>query len=388
MSDKSLKDRIAIVGIGETEFVRASEKNLEELVMEAVLKAIEDAGLSVQEVDGLVTDATIMWPRIKAEDVGRNLGIAHRTFSACMSLGGAGVVGAPLLAAAAIDQGLARNIVCYFGVDWGSAGKKYRGPYQFHADDPFKANFEVPFGWFPQPVYFATFARRHMHEYGTTSRQLGAIAVACRKHACLNPTAQMRTPITLEEYERSPLVAEPLHVLDCCLITDGAGAYVMTSAERARDLRHAPIYVMGAGFGAVPQQNQHLLQTQDISGGARYSAVRAFEMAGISHQEIDFAEIYDCFTISCLSQIEEMGFCQRGEGGPFVEGGRIELGGELPVNTHGGLLSHAYVLGIAHVTEAVRQLRREAGPRQVENAEIGLVAGYSGNEHSVMILRR
>jgi acetyl-CoA acetyltransferase len=263
------------------------------------------------------------------------------------------------------------------------------GPGQVHAEDLFKQNLEVPFGWFPQPLYFATIARRHMHEFGTTAAQLGAIAVACRRHANLNPSAVMRDkPLTLDDYMRSPLIADPFRKEDCCLISDGGAAYVMTSVERARDLRQPIIAVIGVGVGNSATGVYWSQQGAFTSTPQVFAAPGAFAMAGIGGDDVDVLTCYDPFTIVSLMQIEDMGFCAKGEGGPFVEGDTLHFdSGRLPFNTHGGMLSHAYVLGIAHVVEVVRQLRHTAAA-QVADAAIGIYGGYTGPQASTLILAR
>jgi len=233
-------------------------------------------------------------------------------------------------------------------------------------------------------------ARRHMHEFGTTAEQLGCIAVAMRKHAQLNDNAVMNgKPMTLEDYLASPMLADPYRFFDCCLETDGAAAVIVTTPERARDLDPHPVTIVSAAAGQ-PYPADEITNRRDIfRTGLTLAAPEAFGRAGIAPSEADFAMIYDCFTFEVLQQIEEVGFCKRGEGGAFVENGRIELGGALPINTHGGLLSEAHVLGINHIVEAVRQLRRDAGARQVEGAEIGVVTGWGDfGDGSIAILRR
>jgi acetyl-CoA acetyltransferase len=229
-----------------------------------------------------------------------------------------------------------------------------------------------------------------MHEFGTRSEQLGAIALTMRKHAQLNPKAVMHgKPMTMDDYLASPMLADPYRFFDCCLETDGGAAVVVTSAERARDLATRPIRILAAACGQ-PYPADEITNRRDIfKTGLTIAAPEAFGKAGLTPSDVDFAMIYDCFTFEVLQQLEEAGFCQRGEGGSFVEGGRIELGGELPVNTHGGLLSEAHVLGMSHIVEAVRQLRGDLGERQVKDAQVGVVTGWGDfGDGSIALLAR
>ena len=235
---------------------------------------------------------------------------------------------------------------------------------------------------------YALACRRHMHEYGTKSEQLGAIAVACRKHAQMTENAQQRKPMTLADYMKSPMYCDPFRLFDICQVTDGGAAVVVTSAERAKSLKHKPIYISGMGnrhpsrsIGWAPSMTET---------GAKESGEMAYKMAGMTPKDMDFAQIYDCFTYTALVTLEDYGFCKKGEGGSFVEGGRIELGGQLPMNTSGGLLSQGHIDGMNHITEAVRQLRGDCGPRQVKDAEVGIVSGNGGtlSTHTTIILRR
>ncbi len=376
--------RVVIVGVGETEYVRRSDKSIKTLVLQAVCRALDDCSIDASEVDGIVSEAGIMPYVMPADEVAANLGIS-RSFTAQASVGGAGTVASMQLAADAISSGWTHVVVCYFGVDWGSSDG---GPYEFHTRDRYKDSLEFPIGWYGQPAYISPILRRYQHEYGLRSEQLGALAIATRSHALMNPAAQERRPFTLSDYLASPMIADPLRLFDCCLRTDGAAAFVMTSEERARGCPTHPIYIAGVGFAASAlSASSYLTQNPDyLSTPAKDSAPRALARAGLSLSDVQFAEIYDCFTISCLIQMEDIGFCRRGEAGEFVEGGRTGPGGEFPVNTHGGLLSHAYMLGINHVVEALCQLRYEARPLQVPGAEVVLVAGWGCWEHATAIL--
>jgi len=297
---------------------------------------------------------------------------------------------APLEAARALRAGKAHVLVNVFAVAWATQrGDMLGGPGQFHAQERFKRNLEVPFGWFPQPVYFASIARRHMHEYGTRSEHLGEIAVAFRRHANRHPGAVMHgRELSLEQYLARPMLCDPLRVEDCCLISDGGAAFVMTSPERARDLAKPPVLATGVGE-ARSRTGTWWAQQPDFTATPQvFSAPRAFAMAGIAPGDVDVLTLYDPFTIAALMQIEDMGFCGKGEGGPFVAEGNLRFdGGSLPTNPHGGMLSHAYVLGIAHVVETVRQLRGEAHA-QVPGARVGAYGGYTGHMASTLVLEK
>lgn len=376
---------IAIVGIGETPPVRRSPRDLRSLVINAVYEALDDAGIAPHEVDGVVTDSIVMPTTVPHDYVMGQLGATSR-FDASISYGGAGIAYAPIQAALAINAGLADVVLCYFGVDWGT---RTSGPYGFHDLYPAKREFEKPYGFNAQPTYFGLWIRRYMKEYGLTAEQLGAVAVQHRQHALIRGGGQVTRPLSIDDYLSAVPIADPLRVPDCCLITDGAGALVMTSRERARDCRRPPVRVAGAGFASIPITGDSIF-TQDpnllTTPSARAATDQALAMAGVERNDIDFLEIYDCFTISVLMQLEDMGFCKKGEAGAFFEGGHAALGGQLPVNTHGGLLSYSYRLGIEHVVEAVRQLRGEAGPNQVANARIGAFGGLSLPDYGVLIL--
>jgi acetyl-CoA acetyltransferase len=376
---------IAIVGVGETPAVRRSEKNLRALVVEAIGNALDDAGLKPSDVDGILSDGLVMPTTVPRDFVAAQFGIDRR-YDGGMSFGGAGSACAPQLAQLAISSGLAKTVIYYFGVDWGT---RTSGPYGFHDLYAGKMAFEKPYGFNAQPSYFALWARRYMHEYGLTERDLATIAVTQRQSALLNPRSQVKKPMTYDDYFAARVVSDPLRVPDCCLITDGAAAFVMTSLERARDLPKPPVRVLGTGFGSEPVNGDDAF-TQPGGmmriPGAKAATGRALGQAGLTHGDIDFAEIYDCFSISCLLQIEETGFCKRGEGAAFIREKGIGIDGGFPVNTHGGLLSHSYLLGVEHVVEAVRQLRGESGKAQVKDARVGLVGGLSNPDYGVLVL--
>ena len=378
---------IAIVGIGQTAPVRRSDKGIRELVVEAIELALEDAGLEASEVDGVITDGLVMPTTVPRDFIAAQFGMDRR-FDGGISFGGAGTASAPQLARMAITSGLAKNVLFYFGVDWGS---RPSGPYGFHDLYAAKMAYEKPYGFTGQPCYFALWARRYMHEFGLTEEDLATIAVTQRQSALRNPRSQATMPMSYADYYAARVVSDPLRVPDCCLITDGAAAFVMTSMDRARDLPNLPVRVLGTGFGSEPITGDDVF-TQPAGmariPGAKAASERAFSEAGLALGDVDFAELYDCFTISCLMQVEALGFCERGEGGAFIREMGMGIEGKLPINTHGGLLSHSYLLGVEHVVEAVRQLRGTAGEAQVAGARIGLVGGLSNPDYGVLLLGR
>ena len=378
---------IAIVGIGETRPVRRSSNSLRALVVQAIEAALVDAGLTARDIDGIVTDGLIMPTTVPRDFIAAQFGIERR-FDGGMSFGGAGSTAAPQLAQLAISSGLAKAVIYYFGVDWGT---RTAGPYGFHDLYEAKTAFEKPYGFTGQPSYFALWARRYMHEYAMTERDLATIAVTQRESARRNPRSQQTAPLSYDDYFAARVVSDPLRVPDCCLISDGACAYIMTSLERARDLARLPVRVLGTGFGSEPISGDDVFtQPRGMMRipGARLAAGRALGEAGLTLEDIDFAELYDCFTMSCLLQIEDIGFCKQGEGAAFIRQMGIGIEGRLPINTHGGLLAYSYLLGVEHVVEAVRQLRGEAGAAQVKDAEIGLVGGLSNPDYGVLLLGR
>jgi acetyl-CoA acetyltransferase len=386
-----VKDQACIVGIGETSYCRKPGSGMSQLgiQLQAACRAIEDAGLTGKQIDGIMP-----FPNLgHAEGFASNLGCENLRYSAILWIGGAAPVASLRAAAAAVTSDLADYVLIPAGWNGYSGARVRQTVAQDIASMPGGAiarDYYVPYGFTAPPQWYSVMARRHMHEFGTTPEQLGCIAVAMRKHAQLNDNAVLQgKPLTLEDYMASPMLADPYRFFDCCLETDGAAAVVVSTTERARDLGKTPVYIMGAASGQ-PYPADEITNRRDIfQTGLSMAAPEAFAMAGISPGDADFAQIYDCFTFEVLQQLEEVGFCKRGEGGAFVENGRIELGGELPVNTSGGLLSEAHVLGMNHIVEAVKQLRGTAGERQVRNAEIGVVTGWGDfGDGSIAILRR
>ena len=371
---------IAVVGVGLTEMARRLDKTQEELVVQAIRTAADDAGLDAADIDGFMPASDGPEP----DRVAVALGARQRNFSGERSIAGAASVGSAELARLVIGAGMATTVCVYYG----NSSKAQGSPYAYHATDVMKAAYEMPVGWYGQPVYFAGLAQRYAYEHGLATESLAAVAMAARRWASLTPGAMLPTPLTHEEYLESPMIASPLRKADCCLINDGAAAYILTSLERARDLKAQPVVVAGAAIRSIDVTLTDLFtQNPDLLHFAgELSARAAFDQAGLQPGDVDLAEIYDCFSISTLVQLEQVGLCKPGEAAEFVRDGRIEPGGELPVNTHGGHLANSYLPGSNHVVEAVQQLRGSRGAAQVSGAEVALVAGMGGPDHATLLL--
>lgn len=382
----TLRDKACVTGIGETAYLRGSTKTAFELQIESSLKAIADAGLTPKDIDGVIPIGLISGT---ADDFIDNFGLPDLRFSAVIPHGGASPAMALQCAAAAVAGGVCNHVLITFGRNVSAAankaGARIHAMPQFH----FVTEFEYAMGNIAPAQLYAPMARRHMELYGTTVEQFGEVAVACREHALLNDNAVMKKPITLEDHRNSRMIADPFRLLDCSLESDGGAAVVVSAAERAGDLRHRKVYISGVATGH-PDSPGAITQRPDMTSlGIGKAATRAFQMAGVTPADIQVAEIYDCFTYAVIRQLEDMGFCAKGEGGPFVQGGRLKLGGALPVNTHGGLLSQAHVWGLNHIVELVRQLRGDAGRAQVKDVELGLVTGYGDmGDGALAIMRR
>ncbi|WP_418320876.1 thiolase family protein [Piscinibacter sakaiensis] len=384
----SLRDKACISGVGETAYQRGATGTAFELQLEASLKAIADAGLRPREIDGVIPIGIVSGT---ADDFIDNLGFDDLRFSALIPHGGASPVMALQAAAAAVAAGACNHVLITFGRNVSAAAASGRAGARIHSMPQFHyvTEFEYPIGAIAPAQLYAPMARRHMEIYGTTSEQFGEVAVSCREHALLNDNALMKKPITLDDHRNSRMIADPFRLLDCCLESDGGAAIVVSSADAARDTRHRRVFISGVAEGH-PDSPGSITQRPDMTRlGVEKAAQRCFRMAGVTPQDIDFAELYDCFTYVVICQLEALGFCAKGEGGPYVQGGRLRLGGELPTNTHGGLMSQAHVWGLNHIVEAVRQLRGDAGRAQVKDAELGLVTGYGDmGDGAVAILRR
>lgn len=382
----ALRDKYAIAGIGWTDFSKNSGRTVRSLASEACLKAVADAGLKVSDIDGFVSfNFNDSVPSIA---VATEMGIPQAGYAVDFLSGGNAANLITLTATAAIEAGLAKNVLCYRAMN-GRSGFRLGGGRDMAAHGI--TQYTAPFGWITYPQAMAMWCRRHMIEYGTTAEQLGEIAVQFRKNAELNERAMQRTPITMDDYMNSRMIVEPFRMLDICLETDGACAVLITSADRAKDMKQKPVYITGGAYGGGPNQGEDwfdAIRWPDHSHNyAKYIAADLWKSAGLGPKDIDVAQIYDCFTYSILMQLEGLGFCKEGEGGPFIQGGRIARDGELPLNTAGGLLSEGYIHGLNHVIEATQQLRGQAGARQVKDAEVCLTTAGAMTCGSAMILR-
>ncbi len=365
----SLRGRAAIVGVAESDLGEVGPGFTPlDLIGQATSRALEDAGLEKQDVDGLFSASA--YHHMPTLSVGEYLGIRPR-YSDATSMGGSSFVSHLFHAAAAIDAGLCEvALIAYGSTQRSAGGRLVSGSETLPYEAPYRPRYPVSM--------YALAASRHMHEYGTTREQLAEVAVAARKWAKLNPRAFVRDDLSVEDVLDSRMVSSPLTVLDCCLVTDGGGAVLATSAGRARNLRKPPVYLLGAGE-AHWHRNISQMPNLTVSSAAE-SGPRAYRMAKIVPEEVDVAMLYDAFTINTVLFLEDLGFCEKGEGGTFVSGGRISPGGELAVNTNGGGLSynHPGMYGLLLLVEATRQIRGECGERQVVDANVALVHGNGG----------
>jgi acetyl-CoA acetyltransferase len=373
----SLRNKVAIVGADETDEI-GIVPDMTPIMMhaQAARNALRDAGIDKSEVDGVFTAGSGM---MASTQLSEYLGIVPK-YTDCTMTGGSSFVIHVEHAAAAIAAGICRVALITHG-ETGFSARNRRGPrgggFGFDATMP-ATQFEVPFGVGGAPSAYSMAAMRHMHEYGTTSEQLAEVAVATRKWAQLNPRAFMRDDLTIDDVLASRYVSYPFHIYDCCLVTDAGGAVVVVGADRARAMKKKPVWVLGSGEAST---HQSMLGMDDVTRTpARYSGKAAFEMAGVKQADIDVVEVYDSFTYTAMVTLEELGFCAKGEGGPFVSNQRTAPGGDFPMNTNGGGLSYTHpgMYGMFILIEAVRQLREECGARQVPNAKLALVNATGG----------
>ena len=389
MPEHGLRDRAAIAGIGATEFSKDSGRTELRLACEAVAAALADAGLRPADVDGMVTFSMDGTDEI---EIARAAGLGELTYFGRVPHGGGAACGTVAHAAMAVATGMATAVVCYRalnGRSWSRFGAGVQGMAGAPTADRVHWGWYAPFGLVTPAHWVAMFARRYMHEYGATSEDFGRVTVADRRHAATNPAAWFHgRPITLADHQASRMIVEPLRLLDCCQESDGAVALVVTSLERARDLRHPPAVVRAAAQGAgTDQEVMTSYYREAISGLPEIGLVgrQLWRMAGIGPADVQTAVLYDHFTPFVLTQLEELGFCGRGEGKDFATVENLSLGGRLPINTSGGLLGEAYIHGMNGITEAVRQIRGTSC-NQVDGVEHVLVTAGTGCPTSALIL--
>lgn len=372
-----LRNRTAIVGIGESDIGKVPRLSGLGLTAQACKRALDDAGLLPEDIDGLLTAYSLTEPFFMMGTVlSEYLGLKPRY---CSSLVAGGATPAILLghAAAAIVAGQAKCVLVCTGENRATGASRDHAVSALASavGHPF---FEYPFGN-SIPGCYAMITRRYMHEYGITREQLAQVPVTTRRHAALHPNSHMKAPITTADVIASKPIATPLNLLDCCLISDAAGAIIVTAADRARHLAKPPAYLLGIG---EYHTHEHILCAESLTRfGVRESGQDAYRMAGLGPADMNLAQLYDCFSIVPILELEELGFCSAGEGGAFYADGRATLDGRLPVNTHGGMLSHAHAGatgGMLGIIEAVAQLRGQCGERQVDGAHAALVHNEGG----------
>jgi acetyl-CoA acetyltransferase len=373
-----LQQRYCIVGVGNTAYGRTPGLSQAALNVMAIRAALEDAGLTTRDLDGVLTKApTSTFPKMWAPVIAEALRVQPNIVGS-LDQAGATNIGLIQYAISCIELGQGEVVAIAYG-DNPRTGT--RASYaRARGGDGAVA------GLFGTPSSYALAARRRMHEYGTTKEQLAHVAMTHRYHASLNPNAVYQTPITFDEYMNARWVAEPFGLLDCCPVSDGGAAYIVTTEQRARELKKSPIYIRGIGQSHPSWEFFRRLEM--AASGAEMSGRLCFESACMSTADVDFCEIYDCFTIVPIITLEEYGFAPRGKGGVLYQEGETRLGGRLPCNTSGGLLSETGMPGTQLVCEAVRQLRGECGPRQVKNPQVGLVSQQGGilTTHATMLL--
>jgi acetyl-CoA acetyltransferase len=385
------RDRCAISGVGTTDFSRDSGRSTLTLAAQAAKAAMDDAGLAPDDVDGIIRcemDETLH------ADLAGALGLTSVTFWAAGSFAGAAPCGMVAMAVAAIRSGQATNVLVYRSLNGRSGlryGQGWTGSARMGGSSSY-LEFLGPYGMQSPGIAYALFARRHMIEHGTTAEDLGAIAVACHARGSQNPGAQrFGRPLSMDDYLASPMLADPLRRYDYCLETDGAAAVIVSAADRARSGPAPTVLIRAVAQGDLPRPRLGGLYGNLLSGpltnASAALAARLYGLAGMGPGDINVAQLYDCFTITVLMQLEDYGFCGTGEGGPFASSGALELGGALPINTSGGHLADGYIHGMSHIVEGVRQLRgTSASP--VPGAETCLVtSGMPGPGSSALILR-
>ncbi|MFN3256943.1 MAG: thiolase C-terminal domain-containing protein [Ilumatobacter sp.] len=381
----------AIVGVGETDYVRGSDRHVCDLILDAAMEAITDAGLKPADINGIIPPPGYM----STEEIAAHLGVPDVAYHVSVLMGGASPTASLQTAAMAIAGGLADNVLVCMGWNGYSAlrpkpdARPTKRVMNLGPMGETVRNHYAPYGLMSAAQHYSLYLRRYVETFDITEDAAAAVAIACRNHAQLNRKALMRgTPLSRADYDAAPFIAEPLRKFDCCVETDCATAVVMTSLERARDLVHPPIVYLGGAEGHPEPADEIANRANLLELGIHRAAPRAFARAGVSPHDIDVLEIYDCFTYVVLLQLEALGYAEPGGAPAFVADGNIELGGRFPLNTHGGLLSQGHCWGLNHVVEASRQLRGTADA-QVTDAELALVTGYGDlGDGSVAILGR
>jgi acetyl-CoA acetyltransferase len=379
----------AIVGAGHSQLGEIPGSTAIGLMADAADAAVADAGLAPADIDGIV----VRGPDDEycfQQQLGERLGL-NAAFSTSLDNGGASQALAVILASLAIEAGLATTVLCgYARNSWTrtrrSGSRKARMNQSTHTRT---REWRDSFGYFGEAATHALGAQRHMAIHGTTKEHFGHVAVTVREHATRNPHAQVSSPLTMDEYLAGRPIVDPFGIYDCSLRTDGAGAVVVTDTARAKDLPHRPVIVRG--FGSQNNLRGWTVDDHMVHTAAKASGERAYSIADVSPSDIDTAQLYDCFTYMLLTQVEDYGFCEKGEGGEFIAAGALRLGGAMPTNTSGGQLSEGHVEGMLQVVEGVRQLRHEYPvERQVPDARLALVSGHGGNTvcHATLILER
>jgi len=391
---QSIKDKAAIVGIGTTNFSKKSGHSELYMACEAIKAAIDDAGLKAEDIDGMIKETTDATDDTKLL---RTVGIQNLTYSSTLRWGSGASCGLVLHAAMAVAAGTANNVICYRSIS-GSTGEREAPPGMgrqgiwSQALDLSQVGFYPPFGLISPDGQIAMIIRRYMHEFGVTREQFGWVPVVCRENAARNPEALFyQKPITIEDYRASEVIVDPIRSLDCCEAVDGATAVIVTTAEKARGLKQRPAYIMAAAQGTAINGEFMTSYNRPVITGLeemRHVGEELLRIAGIAPKDIGVVQLDDTYAPLVPMQLEELGFCGRGEGAAFCEGGKhIRIGGELPLNTAGGSLGEGQMYVINHIAEAVRQIRGTS-VNQVKDVELTLVAGGAGGPASGLILRR